>query len=120
MHALLYTLLCCLADAVTISPSAEGLSKVYYNKGQCDSKSKVCVTRLAGPRRALSGQTLPPCWPWPALRWPHSSSILVMIMGGFEFCLLRATMLRSTMLRELVPDIRSDIDLFTLIILNIK
>jgi hypothetical protein len=43
-----------------------------------------------------------------------------MIMGGFEFCLLRATMLRSTMLRELVPDIRSDIDLFTLIILNIK
>jgi hypothetical protein len=57
MHALLYTLLRCLADAVTISPSAEGLSKVYYNKGQCDSKSKVCVTRLAGPRRALSGQT---------------------------------------------------------------
>lgn len=29
-------------DAVVINPSADGLSKVYYNKGKCDSKkSKV-------------------------------------------------------------------------------
>jgi hypothetical protein len=28
------------ADAVVIDPKTEGLSKVYYNKGKCDSKKK--------------------------------------------------------------------------------
>lgn len=41
---------CLPADAVSIVPSAEGLSKVYYNKGKCDSKAKVgrTVVWLAG------------------------------------------------------------------------
>ena len=35
-------LLLSCTDAVVINPSADGLSKVYYNKGKCDSKkSKV-------------------------------------------------------------------------------
>jgi hypothetical protein len=31
---------------VSITPKAEGLSKVYYNKGQCDTgkKKQVCGT----------------------------------------------------------------------------